>query len=49
MCLLRDRLNLDDYREIEGSVPREGRVFIGSDADIYLKKKEIRFSSVYYY
>ena len=41
MCLLGEGFDLTDYREIDKCVPCEGRVFIGSDEDIYLKKEEL--------
>ena len=41
VCLLGEGFNLKDYQEIDKRVPSEGRVFIGSDEDIYLKKEEL--------
>ena len=41
MCLLADSLSVSDYQEIDRSIPPLGRVFIGSDEDMYLKKDEL--------
>ena len=41
MCLLADQFCLHDYQTIDRCAPQEKRVFIGSDDDIYLKKKGI--------